>query len=66
MNVGVLVNTCDRFNDCWDLFFTNWKKYKNGLDWPLYLNTERTQYSYPEGIKGHALAVCTPKPGYAG
>ncbi len=66
MNVGVLVNTCDRFNDCWDLFFTNWKKYHNGLNWPLYLNTEHAQYSYPEGISGHALAVCTRKSGYEG
>lgn len=65
-NVGVLVNTCDRFSDCWELYFHQWQKYANGLDWPLYLNTEWADYSYPEGVKGHALAVCKPREGYAG
>lgn len=62
MKVGVLVNTCDRFSDCWELFFHQWKKHRNGIDWPLYLNTERATYTYPEGITGHALTVCTPSP----
>lgn len=66
MKVGILVNTCDRFDDCWDLFFRKWQRHKNGLNWPLYLNTEKATYQYPEDIQGHALAVCTPKPGYEG
>lgn len=66
MKVGVLVNTCDRFDDCWDLFFRKWQRHKNGLNWPLYLNTEKATYQYPEDLQGHALAVCTPKPGYEG
>ena len=64
--VGVLVNTCDRFEDCWELYFHQWKKYSNGLDWPLYLNTEWKDYQFPEGIKGYALAVCKARPDYAG
>ena len=62
MKIGVLVNTCDRFSDCWELFFHQWRKHRNGIDWPLYLNTERATYTYPEGITGHALTVCTPSP----
>lgn len=64
--VGVLVNTCDRFTDCWELFFHQWKKYCNGLDWPLYLNTEWLNYTYPEGIRGYSLSVCQPRSGYEG
>lgn len=66
MKVGVLVNTCDRFSDCWDLFFKKWQQHRNGLDWPLYLNTERAQYKYPEGVHGRTLEVCTPRAGYEG
>ena len=66
MNIGVLVNTCDRFADCWDLFFHQWCRYRNGIEWPLYLNTEHADYTYPAGISGHALAVCRPRPGYKG
>ena len=62
MNVGVLVNTCDRFSDCWDLFFHQWEKHRNGIEWPLYLNTEKATYIYPKGIAGHSLTVCTPHP----
>ena len=62
MKAGVLVNSCDRFSDCWDLFFHQWEKHRNGIDWPLYLNTERATYTYPEDIAGHALTVCTPHP----
>lgn len=65
-NVGVLVNTCDRFTDCWDLFFHQWEKYCNGLNWPLYLNTEWLNYSYPESIRGHSLAVCQSRSEYEG
>lgn len=58
MKVGILVNTCDRFSDCWELFFYQWLKHRNGVDWPLYLNTEQVDYVYPEDVQGRALKVC--------
>ncbi len=64
--VGILVNTCDRFSDCWELFFHQWKKYSNGLDWPLYLNTEWVDYPYPVGLGGGALRVCEARAKYEG
>ena len=43
---SILVNTCDKFDDCWNPFFklfsTFWKSYKG----KIYLNTEYKNYSY--------------------
>lgn len=59
MKLAVLVNTCDKFRDCWDPFFLLWKKY--GLSpecCHLYLNTEYAEYAYP-GSDVTALKVCS-------
>lgn len=45
MKYSILVNTCDKFEDCWNpffkLFFLFWPDY-NGV---IYLNTEYKEYS---------------------
>lgn len=64
--VGVLVNTCDRFADCWELYFHQWMRYRNGVDWPVYLNTEWSDYDYPANLRGGALSVCKQRAGYEG
>ena len=47
MKYSILVNTCDKFEDCWEPFFklfsTYWKNY-NGR---IYLNTEHKTFEYP-------------------
>ena len=47
MKYSVLVNTCDKFEDCWNPFFKlfcmYWKDYKG----KIYLNTEYKDYSFP-------------------
>lgn len=58
MSLAILVNTCDKFRDCWDPFFVLWRKF--GLsdnDCRVYINTERADYSYP-GINITPLRVC--------
>jgi hypothetical protein len=49
MNYSILVNTCDKFEDCWEPFFKLfsifWPDYKG----TIYLNTEYKDYSY-EGL----------------
>ena len=49
---AVLVNSCDKFEDCWEPFFRLWDTYGLHSDvrfqhLPIYLNTERKHYSYP-------------------
>jgi len=43
----IFVNTCDKFEDCWDPFFklfsTHWPDYQG----TIYLNTEYKEYTYP-------------------
>ena len=53
---AVLVNTCDRYTDCWIPFFRLWETY-GWKDGRLYLNTERADFRYP-GTELTALRVC--------
>lgn len=66
--LAVLVNTCDKFNDCWHPFFVLWRKFGlQALDHVIYLNTERKTFESPE-LSVRSLRVCTengwadPKP----
>lgn len=44
----LLVNSSDTFEDCWDPFFTLYRKYWNPKGIPVLLNTEwKSGYSYP-------------------
>ena len=57
MNLAVFVNTSDGFQDCWDPFFRLFRAYGGVFrDMPVYLNTERAQFSY-EGVIVHATRV---------
>lgn len=57
MRLAVLINTCDKFADCWEPFCTLWAQY--GVpNSRLYLNTERADFSY-EGLDIIPLRVCT-------
>lgn len=55
-NYSILVNTCDRFEDCWDAFFKLFSIYWPMYEGRIYLNTEYKSYTYPNldivAIKG--------------
>lgn len=57
MNYAILVNTCDKFEDCWDPFFKLWSTYWPDCKGRLYLNTEYKDYSYP-GLDITAVKGC--------
>jgi len=46
-NYTLLVNTSDGFEDCWEPFFTLFTKYWPTFNAPVFLNTERKQWSFP-------------------
>ncbi len=57
--LAVLVNTCDKFEDCWNPFFVLWRKFGlQTLDHVVYLNTERKTFELPE-VSVRSLCVCT-------
>lgn len=43
---SILINTCDKFEDCWDPFFKLWSIYWPDCKVKVYLNTEYKDYSY--------------------
>ena len=47
MNYSILINTCDKFEDCWNPFFKLWSLYWKDCTGKVYLNTEYKDYSYP-------------------
>lgn len=47
MKYSVLINTCDKFEDCWNPFFKLFKLYWSDCKENIYLNTEYKDYSYP-------------------
>jgi len=55
---SILVNTCDKFEDCWDPFFKLFSIYWPDYKGKIFLNTEYKDYSYPEldiiAVKGCA------------
>lgn len=46
MKYSILVNTCDNFEDCWNPFFTLFKKYWSDYAGTIFLNTEYKTYEY--------------------
>lgn len=57
--LAVLVNTCDKFEDCWRPFFILWRKFGlKTLDHVIYLNTERKTFESPDAPV-RSLRVCT-------
>lgn len=58
MKIAILVNTCDKFDDCWDPFFILWNKFGLSTDISsIYLNTERKIYT-TNLCNVISLAVC--------
>ena len=60
VHYGILVNTCDKFEDCWDPYFKLHQKYWPNCNGTLYLNTEYKTYSYP-GLKIVPIEGCKQK-----
>lgn len=57
MRYTLLINTCDRFEDCWDPFFKLFSTYWPDYSGKIYLNTEYKEYSYP-GLDITCTKVC--------
>ncbi|WP_295913165.1 hypothetical protein [uncultured Alistipes sp.] len=57
MKYSILINTCDKFNDCWNPFFKLWSIYWKDCSGKIYLNTEYQNFSYP-GIDITSTKVC--------
>ena len=53
----ILVNTCDKFDDCWMPFFQLMKKNWQNLNAPILLNTEYKTFTY-EGLEIKSAQVC--------
>lgn len=58
MNYSILINTCDKFEDCWNPFFKLWSLYWKDCNGKIYLNTEYKDYSYP-GVNIVPVKGCT-------
>lgn len=57
-SLAVLVNTCDKFEDCWRPFFVLWNKFGlKTINHTVYLNTERKSFDSMGGSI-HSLRVC--------
>ena len=56
-NFSILINTCDKFEDCWDPFFKLFKNFWPDFHGKIYLNTEYKDYSYP-GLDIIAVKGC--------
>lgn len=57
MKYSILVNTCDKFEDCWSPFFKLWSLYWNDCSGKIFLNTEYKSFSY-SGIDITSTKVC--------
>lgn len=60
MTYSILINTCDKFEDCWDPFFKLWSLYWPDCKGKVYLNTEYKDYSY-SGVNITAVKGCEGK-----
>lgn len=54
---SILVNTCDKFEDCWTPFFTLWSVYWKECKGRIYLNTEYKDFNY-HGIEINCIKGC--------
>lgn len=57
MKYSILINTCDKFEDCWNPFFQLFSKFWPDYSGKIYLNTEYKDYSYP-GLDIIAVKGC--------
>lgn len=54
---SIIINTCDKFEDCWDPFFQLWSTYWKDCQGKIYLNTEYKDYYY-RGLDIVTTQVC--------
>lgn len=59
MKYSVLVNTCDKFEDCWNPFFQLFSLYWQDYKGTIYLNTEK-DYSF-DGLDIIPVKGCVGK-----
>lgn len=57
---ALLINTCDKFEDCWEPFFKLFSIYWPNFQGKIYLNTEYKEYSYP-GLDIISVKGCEKK-----
>lgn len=58
-DVTFLVNTCDSYKDCWELFFCLFKKYWPENDCRIILNTESESFTYDGlNIESFGMSYC--------
>ena len=46
--MAVLVNSCDKYEKLWPIYFGMLKRFWQDCDYPIYLNTENKQYSFDD------------------
>ncbi|MRX63338.1 hypothetical protein [Maribacter luteus] len=56
-NYAILINTCDKFEECWNPFFKLFKEFWPDFAGTIYLNTEYKDFSYP-GLHIKAVQGC--------
>lgn len=60
MEYSILINTCDKFEDCWNPFFKLWSIFWKDCKGHIFLNTEYKDFSYPglniKAVKGANIA----------
>jgi hypothetical protein len=57
---SILINTCDKYDDCWVPFFTLFKTYWPNCRADLFLNTEYKQFEF-DGLNIVSTKVCERK-----
>ena len=57
---AILVNTCDKFEDCWEPFFKLFALYWPDYKGPIYLNTEYKTFTYGN-LNIISLKICEKK-----
>lgn len=57
MDYSILINTCDKFEDCWEPFFKLFDIYWPNSNAKIFLNTEYKNFSY-KNIDITSLKVC--------
>jgi hypothetical protein len=56
-NITIIVNTCDRFEDCWNPFFILLEKFWPDCQYPIILTTFDKKYDYSGNLNIQSLAA---------
>ena len=55
-NNVIIINTCDAYNDVWELFFKAFDEYWPRCEYPIILNTEKIK-NLPHGIANKNITI---------